>query len=782
MVLVLLGCLLLARSDTAWAQDEAPAKPAKKAAAAKAKPAIAAPAKPPKAKPDKTETKEKAAPPSKDELAPPDPAVEAILDAKPTAPSDVLKAAILMVGLKRPDLAKKYLAQLLAAKPDDAKWAALVDEFTSKQFLELVGKAELAPEAGEVTKAAFAATARRLEDPQRLTTLIQQLQDPSEETQAKAITGLLEAGTAAVFPLLNVLADPKQASQHPRVRQVLVGLRSAAREPLVAVLDAPDPPLVVQAIAMLAQMDARQSAVYLLAPLMSARSDPAVKQAARAALLQLLGLVPTADQAAALLVGRAEEFFAHRQMLAGAVEGHVDLWHWDAATKRPAKRTYAVDDAGRAMALRLAREAFRIRPDDPAIRRLYLATLLDEEAYRLGRDKLPAGATTAEAEAAHCEPAVLDDVLAYGLAHEHPALAAAAARVLGRDGTAAGLLDRGPTPAPLVMALRHGDRRLQLSALQAIVELKPQEAFSGSSYVPEALAFLVHSRAAHRVLVAAPNSAVAMQSVSPLIPLGYELDFVPTGREAIEHALASPDYEFAIIDAGIDRPTVEFVVQELRRDFRTADLPVLLLARETNLSHAEYVAKSNRLTMAFPRPHTPAALSWQVEQLMNLAGRDFVPAEVRKQQTLRALDLLGKWLAGPVKSCDLLRIQEPLLTALWAPPFALAAAPVVGCLGTPESQRALVDLASQTHQPLEVRQAAAKAFAANLKKSGILLTTAEIARQYDRYNQSEHLDPGTQAVLSAILDSLEDPMQTAKAKASPRDKRPSETKPPDRKS
>ena len=38
---------------------------------------------------------------------------------------------------------------------------------------------------------------------------------------------------------------------------------------------------------------------------------------------------------------------------------------------------------------------------------------------------------------------------------------------------------------------------------------------------------------------------------------------------------------------------------------------------------------------------------------------------------------------------------------------------------------------------------------------GILLTTAEITRQYDRYNASEALDGGTQEVLGAVLDAIE---------------------------
>ncbi len=117
-----------------------------------------------------------------------------------------------------------------------------------------------------------------------------------------------------------------------------------------------------------------------------------------------------------------------------------------------------------------------------------------------------------------------------------------------------------------------------------------------------------------------------------------------------------------------------------------------------------------------------------------------------------------------IKSYDRFRLQQALLTALATPALSAQSASLLGTLGTAESQRALVELASQTDYPLELRQAAAKAFAASVKKYRILLTTTEMLRQYDRYNRSAQLDRGTQSVLSSILDSLEGPSQAANVK------------------
>jgi hypothetical protein len=87
---------------------------------------------------------------------------------------------------------------------------------------------------------------------------------------------------------------------------------------------------------------------------------------------------------------------------------------------------------------------------------------------------------------------------------------------------------------------------------------------------------------------------------------------------------------------------------------------------------------------------------------------------------------------------------------------------VLGNLNSAASQQALVELASRQTQPLEVRQAAVKAFRRNTQQHGILLRGDEIRRQYDRYNESEDQDRGTQQVLGLILDCIEAPTQAVK--------------------
>ena len=114
--------------------------------------------------------------------------------------------------------------------------------------------------------------------------------------------------------------------------------------------------------------------------------------------------------------------------------------------------------------------------------------------------------------------------------------------------------------------------------------------------------------------------------------------------------------------------------------------------------------------MAFSRPHDEQAFRWQLEQLATLAPREFVGFEARQRQAAQALDLLAELSRSSSKLYDLRRVQDAVLAALYNPKLAAKAVAVLANLNSAESQRALVDVASRFTQPLELRQAAAKAF------------------------------------------------------------------------
>ena len=696
--------------------------------------------------------------------APPDPAIEAVLESKPTTPAELLRAAKVLTDLNRPDLAKEFLKKILAVKLNDSQLQSLVEQFGSAAFSGLAANKVLAPEAGQLADTVLAATSRQAEAPQRLAGLVAQLLDPSPEVQARAMVGLQQGRGAAVVPILAVLADAKRVSAQPVMREALVELGADAIGPLWGALESPDAALVVQVVQAMGATGKRELAVYLLAPYAAPGSPAEVRSAAQASILRLCGAVPTPRGAAGLLSEKARVFLEGRQPLAVDGDGSVALWHWDLAQKQPVVQKLTAENASRAMATRLARDAYQIAPGDAEIRILYWTARLESAAHEQGLDKPLAADMPVMAELAQQGVDTLEQLLNDAMHRGYAAAATTAARVLGRKGPVERVLYEGGRPAPLVMAVRHANRRLRMAALDAILALQPSRPYPGSSYVPESLGYFAASSGVRRVLVGSPHSDTALAMAGSLTSAGYQIDIATNGRELVRMAMASPDYEFVLVDMSLNEPTADFVVQQLRHDYRSAGLRVGLLARDGFLPRAQQIAEYDKLTLAFSRPHASEEVAWQVQQLAGLAPEDFVPFAVRQEQAAQSLAYLAELAAKWPKVYDVYRLQNILLAALHAPRLGLKAAAVMQSLGTPECQRALVEVASLPSEPLELRERALAAFRQNVRRYGILLTTGEIRRQYQRYNQSESADRATQRVLGAVLDCFE---ATKQARSSP---------------
>ena len=93
-----------------------------------------------------------------------------------------------------PDLAKQFLDQLLAAKPDGAALADVARQFGSATLLQLASDKALNPQAQRVVDQIFAAAAAERHDAARLAAFIKQLSDPSPEVERDAATALRDAG------------------------------------------------------------------------------------------------------------------------------------------------------------------------------------------------------------------------------------------------------------------------------------------------------------------------------------------------------------------------------------------------------------------------------------------------------------------------------------------------------------------------------------------------------------------------------------------------------------
>ena len=710
--------------------------------------------------------------PDEDELVPMEEdegaVVLAIRDMNPTTPKDLMFAVQVLYDVGKTDEAKQYLRKLLGVAPDRDQLEAFYREYGSAFFYRMSRDKRIKPEGEQLGKAVMDAAYEASREPARLRALVKQLSDPSPAARRHALEDLQGADNAAIAPILEALGDSSRTAEHPQIRDALVKFGRSVIDPLLGALESPNGLLRQQIMEVLGRAKAKQAIAVLVGPSLRDEEPEAIRQSARDALVQIVGAAASKYEAEQYLYRRAKAF--QEGALAGSpdYEDHITMWRWDSENDTVAPYRYRAEAASRMMAARLARELYELSPDNTDYRRLYLETNLADAKILSGVDQpLPQGPGTVHSAAAAIGKGAVEDVLAHAMQHGYTMAAIGATEVLADIGDDALLRSDDGRPRPLAMAMRHGDRRLRLAAAEAIMKISPQRCYPGSSYLPETFGYVIRTVGSRRVLVAHPRIEKAQTLIGMLNQIGFEADAARSGREAFRLASRNPDYECVLISDAVDSPAASETVQMFRKDPLTSHLPVGLMAREPNLKRARDEAADDPRTEAFPRPHNERGMAFQVSRLLALAGHELVTYDERLDQAQRALDHLISLAEMPRHSSfyDLYRQKEAVNSALFTPPLSSKAAHLMGLLGSPDAQRSLVTLASQHARPLAERQAAAKGFAMAVDRHGLLLKRGEILRQYERYNQSELLDSGTQQILGSILDTIEQPSQQAGSEA-----------------
>jgi CheY-like chemotaxis protein len=341
--------------------------------------------------------------------------------------------------------------------------------------------------------------------------------------------------------------------------------------------------------------------------------------------------------------------------------------------------------------------------------------------------------------------------------HDRTAAAVGAAEVLREVGTLDLLQSAAGQPSPLITAARHADRRVRIAAIETILALDPTTSFAGASSVAEGLQFFAAASGNRKALVVDPRTAMAQRVAGWLTQVGYETDIATNGRDAFRLATNSPDYELAFIHTAIDRPRADDLVEQFRKDSRTAKLPIALVAIPEYRESAERLARGAALCHVVDEPQNLEAVKFQAARLLSLPGAQPVPLDVRKQHAAWAMATLAELTARKVTWLDALRISRALEGALYSPSVTPQVASLLANAGTASGQRELVQFAAQESLPLSSRELAALAFARSVANHGILLTSDQILAQYDRYNINAGRNPDTHKVMLIILDAIESP-------------------------
>ncbi len=698
--------------------------------------------------------------------------IQQLRDSNPTTPEAILKAAYAVLLYGDAAEAKAYITKFFAAKFPENELAEVPNRVGTGLILRLTRDENLQPEGAHLNELIFAAAAKRAQDPAYLDEQIKKLSAPELALRQSALSRLDASGPHIVTPILRVLADKSREAEHRYLRAALARLSVSTEGPLLGALDVPNDQLKAQIIAVLGRMGSERAVMHLVRLAVDPTVPAEVREVAAASLAKIVGKVPMNDEAKQYLHQEIERLLAGRLPYKLDADDQAEMWDWDDTNRQMTSRKLPQGDAALFLATRLtadlvALEAVSKNTTTSDAQKLQLLTSL-ELTKVLGGLENPLNMAAVTALLKDVPSSTINSVLADALKLNRVPAIIAAIEVLASRGDAGALSSAGPAESPLAKALTHTDRRVRLAAALAIVELNPRASFAGASRVLDPLAQTIRTAGVGRVLIAHPRGEEAQTLVGFMNTLGYDGEAAYTGRRLAELAITASDIEFILISDAIDGPPVKDLVQWLRKDYRTAGIPIGVMAKSDDLYSLRYMFAGDSLTAVFARIFSAEVAQADVDILRKLAGRNYVAREERVQQAQAALAAIAKLASAKdgIAHWNLLRYEPAIIAAMDNPALTAAAAGVLATLATPKSQTALVDFASQTSRPIADRQSAAAAFAAAVKNRGLFLTQAQIATQFERYNASERLDAETQKVLGSILDAIESPTASPEKTAS----------------
>jgi CheY-like chemotaxis protein len=687
------------------------------------------------------------------------PAAQAIVGNNPMTAVELLRAIDTLGQLGEPDVAVPLVNKLAALKPNDADLAAAVDTLGSAVFFRLRQLPGVPPVMAQIANKALQVTSKAARDPAKLQAAVELLiKAETNRDQAASLVPLLSAGEDGVAWAIHGLLTPNlPLAGRSRLEYVVRQAEKAAIDPLIAAVSNVRGETVLPLQALLVELGGETAGIWLLAP---AYAEPQNKPLQDLVSSQYRELPPR-ELAARTLQSLAKSYLDGDRRFTLTADNRVKIWEWDSAAKIPVAKLVSLPQAQARRAALLANQLLSIDPDSAASRELWLHCQLRLRAWETGLDK---EAVWPEAELTRIKTwgsSGIEQVLIDSLAQRDAVSAMAALQLLKQLGPASSLT--GFKPHPVVESLRYPNRRVQYAAAQTLLAWNPRAPFNGAGHFTDTLRHLAGSQGQRQAIVGFPNREIATRLAGYFSSVGIEGLAAWTGQTTVRLAQQSPDAELILLSSRINFEPLSITIQELRRDPRTAHLPIVILTEDA-IEEPRLGAQFERdpLVTIFTRPFEPTSVKFIVDQAIRSAdGKDagsaiISPAE-RRAQGLFALTALAKLLDLNPKLYEFSQQVPPLIAALEDPGLCEAAAAVLARIGNHSAQTALVEMASRPEVSAGQRTIAATMLAEAIRAHGVQLTRNQVALQYQRYNMSATSTPETQKILGAVLDAIELP-------------------------
>ncbi|MEM9942154.1 MAG: hypothetical protein AAF939_11255 [Planctomycetota bacterium] len=652
--------------------------------------------------------------------------------------------------------ARFYIRKLDQLPLDQNQLFALYQKVGSSFFFRIHRVLEVQPEGQPVAKKFLSAARAIAVSPNRIDSLIRQLNSRDPLGRSQAFRYLNQLGEPAVAGLLNTFTDDDKIDLFPGIRAALNNIGDQAQGPMLGGTRAGDLQVRVESIRALAHVNSSEAMDELSWAYLSPKAPRYTRKIASQYLGGFSGDVDV-EAVKKRLYRRAFELLGGKTSLPNSVLGSVTLWRWDAAQKKLVPAKLDVETALRIVASRRASDLYEIEPENPKYKELYVLAQLEAAKRAVGASKQVA--TESMVRRLGLTKQVLIQYLQRAMELDLIPAAVACCEIIGQIGDESILVAGDQGHSVLIDAIMTGDRYLQHAAFQAITKLDPKTDFAGSSYIMSLAIYLAQSENLPAGLVGHRNPAVAQSYAANFVSAGLVGKSSVSSKDFFEEAVADPDIEVLVLTDTLNWPDYVELIHQLRSDWRTKRLPIALLLKDERQSRRiQMRIGDDPRYIAIPFFIDAPNVAAHVRQLRAFTGPWRISNYDRRRHAADAL----RWLAKIASDRDsyafynLGSYESKLTRLMYVPGFADDASQILSRLGTPMSQRELLNFASQSANPVAERKTAVSAFVESISKGGtLLLTSSEIRQQYDRYNASEQEPKESQQILGSILDAIE---------------------------
>ena len=682
--------------------------------------------------------------------------IRSIRETDPNSPVELSRAVESLMDVQQYVHARYYLDLLSQSLLDDDRLFEIKQVLGSDFVMNLFTDEQMQPQGRQLAKRIFDAAERKEFQPARIENLVKTLSDEDISIRSTAFRSLRRLGEPATAAIINVFADPGRSAEFPFMRGALQRMGGTAIKPLASAARASHPQVQVEAIRGLRHYPSPEAYDAMSRVYMSPKFPESLRRTALDTLITQYGYRQNTKVIEDRLYKRAKEFLTGVRYIPEGKGEVQTLWRWNPTESRLEPRQLAAKTVTSIWSAELATDLLEINSKSDRNRRMFMLAKLEAAKRIIG----PAARVNTDAfiEPMGAVSAVeMNEILKDALKHNLIPAACGACEVIERIGSASIVSDYRGRRGVLVDAMLYGDRHLQYSAFRAIANLDPTTAFEGSSFMTAMAVFLAGSDGVATGVVGHRRDGMASSYAAQLGRSGV-LGIASSGsRDLFRLVTSSPDVEFVVLSDTLNRPGALELAQQLRRDWRTKRLPMaILVASDQSKRRCERVFRDGEV-MIVPFTLDEQRINTHVRLLRKMSDPWPVTADDRRRQS----DFAVKWIAKIASDRQTYRFynlgihEQAVAKMLYLPGLSRFAAQILATLGTPDSQRELVNYASQSSLPLSERKAIVQAFVDSVDRSGTMLTTNQIRLQYDRYNASANEPKSTQELLGSILDAIE---------------------------